>query len=55
MQWMMERVSTGYGPVRDFANTKMNLPIPCNKGEIIDCMGAWTPDLQKPVPFIQTV
>lgn len=44
MHWMMKggsmRVSTGIGSLWDFANTKMNLPIPSNKGEITDRMGA---------------
>jgi len=39
MQWVMKRgsvrMSTGFGSLRDFANTKMNLPIPCNKGELL--------------------
>jgi len=34
------KVSTGFASLRYFANTKMNLPIPCNKGEITDRMGA---------------
>jgi hypothetical protein len=34
------RMSTGFGSLRDFENTKINLSIPCNKREITDRMGA---------------
>ena len=48
----LDSAGSGYGPVRDLANRKMDLPIPCNKGDITERMCASTPDRHTAVPFI---